>query len=135
MLPLLTALLLFTASPDIGTPKNGVIHLTAEEAAEVLKANPDITVLDVRTRGEYRAGHIEGATQINYFAPGFRERLEKLEKSNAYLVHCKTGGRSSRAVRILKDLGPETIYHLDGGIVAWRKAGLPTVTESKEATE
>lgn len=129
------ALVFLLVSPEIGTFKNGVVHVNAEEAAQLLKDDPEVVVLDVRTRGEYRNGHIAGATQINYFAPDFRGQLKKLDKSDAYLVHCKTGHRSSRAVRILRDVGAETIYHLDGGIVAWRDAGLPVERDSKEATE
>jgi len=123
---------LFVAAPEIGTEKNGVIHVNATEAAELLKSDPSVIVLDVRTRGEYESGHIDGAVQINYFSPNFRARLSELDGEATYLVHCKSGGRSSRAVRLLKDQGTETIYHLDGGIKAWKKAGLPIATE--EAT-
>lgn len=122
----------FLAAPEIGTEKNGVIHVDAAEAAEVLRHDNGIIVLDVRTRGEYDDGHLDGAVQINYFAPNFKRRLSELDSEAAYLVHCKSGGRSSRAVRLLKDQGTETIYHLDGGILAWKEAGLPIVKE--EAT-
>lgn len=46
-----------------------------------------------------------------------------------------TRRRPRRAVRILKDLSAETIYHPDGGIVARRGAALPTVQTDEEATE
>ena len=122
----------FVIAPDIGTEKDGVIHLDATEAAELLKADPDVIALDVRTRREHESGHINGAAQINYFSPNFKARLSELDGEGAYLVYCTSGGRSSRAVRLLKDQGTETIYHLDGGIKAWKKAGLPIATE--EAT-
>ncbi|GGY52003.1 rhodanese-like domain-containing protein [Parvularcula lutaonensis] len=135
MIAALSAALFLVAGPEIGQLRDGVVHVTAEEAAELLEANPEVTVLDVRTRSEYDDGHIEGAVQVNYFSPNFRAQVAELDLSGGVLVHCKSGRRSSRALRILKDLEVETIYHLDGGILAWRKAGLATVRGNEEATE
>ncbi|MEM9032261.1 MAG: rhodanese-like domain-containing protein [Pseudomonadota bacterium] len=128
------ALYLFVvaAVSDIGTERDGVIHLTAEEAASLLASDADVQVLDVRTRREFDATHIEGAAQVSYYAPNFRAQVTALPNDVAYLVHCRSGNRSGRAVRVLREVGIDTIYHLDGGLNAWQAAGLPVV--QKEAT-
>lgn len=127
MLTTLVAVLSLATS-EIGTLKDGVIHVNASEAAELLEERDDIQVLDVRTRREFNAERIEGAAQINYYAPNFKSQVIKLPRDVPYLVHCRSGNRSGRAVRILKDAGIDEIYHLDGGILGWKAVSLPVVT-------
>ncbi|MEE4208980.1 MAG: rhodanese-like domain-containing protein [Parvularcula sp.] len=132
MIEALLAFAFLLQSETLGTQKDGVVHLDAREAAQLLEQQPEVQVLDVRTEGEFEEGHIAGAAQINYLAPNFKAQARRLDMSKPYLVHCRSGHRSSRAVRVLKELGADTIYHLDGGILAWREAGLP-LTQPKEA--
>jgi rhodanese-related sulfurtransferase len=40
-------------------------------------------------------------------------------------VHCASGGRSTHSLALFKKHQFQSIYHLDGGIKAWQKAGLP----------
>ena len=49
-----------------------VKHVTASEAQTLLKDNPDFKVLDVRTKGEFKRGHIDGAIRVNYFSTKFK---------------------------------------------------------------
>lgn len=107
--------------------EDGVIHLTAEESAKLIEEKPNLTIIDVRTNGEYRDGHIVGAVNINYFSLNFKKQLSAYDPGSEYLVHCRSGKRSARAVRIMKSLGFENIYHLDGGVLAWNAAGLDLV--------
>ena len=103
--------------------------MNASEAAELLTQRNDVTVLDVRTPKEYLAGHIKGALNLDIKQDGFKERLAKLEKGNAFLVHCASGRRSQLSVAIMEELGFENIYHLDGGFNAWKQAGNPVAIE------
>ena len=57
------------------------------------------------------------------------KELQKLDKSRAYLVHCASGRRSTKSLETFKDLRFQSIYHLDGGIRAWQKAGQPVTKE------
>ncbi len=100
-----------------------VTYLNASEARDLLAQNPDIVVLDVRTKGEYKKGHIEGAIRNNYFSTKFKKRLRVLDKNTPYLVHCKSGHCSNRAVKIMRKQGFTQIIHLDGGYDAWKKLG------------
>ena len=106
-----------------------VAHMNVRQAKQLIAALPDLQIIDVRTGGEYRKGHLEGAVNINYYSPLFRRDIAKFDRDRPYLVHCKTGARSSRAVRIMGELGFTMIYHMDGGTDAWRAAGLPFVTD------
>ncbi len=100
-------------------------NLNAEEAAQLLQDNRQVTVLDVRTPEEYAAGHLDRAQNIDFFNPQFQDKIALLDKAQPYLLHCASGHRSARAQTILAKLNFTTVYHLDGGINAWVRAGKP----------
>lgn len=90
------------------------------------KADTNSTVvLDVRTKEEYRKGHIPGSVLIDFTADDFEQQVAKLDKSKTYLVHCAVGGRSARACKKMDQLGFQKLYNLEGGMGAWEKAGKP----------
>lgn len=76
------------------------------------------TVVDVRTPGEFDAGHIPGA--VNLPLDEIRSRMEELPRGTL-IVHCAVGIRSHAALAILKAAGREVV-NLDGGYTTW-KAG------------
>src|SRR5690349_12090158 len=104
--------------------ESGVKHVNAKQA-EKLVADKKVTVLDIRTPDEFKAGHIAGATNIDFQSPDFEKTITDLARTNAYLVHCAVGGRSGRSLKVFERNHFNSIYHLDGGIKAWQKAGLP----------
>ena len=77
------------------------------------------TLLDVRTSQEFDKGHVEGARNIDYFSKSFKSELDKLDKSIPVYVYCRSGGRSAKAMQIMKEMGFVTIYNLQGGFLAW----------------
>ena len=99
--------------------------VSPDEAQKLLKDNPKLVVLDVRTPEEYAAGHIAGAKNIDFTAPDFATKVEGLDKTTPYLVHCAAGGRSGKTLELIKEKGFVAIYHLNGGWKAWEKAGKP----------
>lgn len=102
-------------------------EITAVQAAELLAENPDLTVLDVRTPGEFARVRIEGAVNIDANSPDFRLMLGKLDRHDPYLVHCRTDNRSRRALAAFRQLGFSDVTLMRGGISAWEQAGLPLV--------
>ena len=84
-----------------------------------------VTVIDVRTPEEFAEGHIAGAQNINFNDPAFQSKLDALDKNQAYLVHCKSGGRSGKSLSVFKSLGFTNIYHMSGGFMDWEDAGQP----------
>jgi len=83
-------------------------------------------VLDVRTPKEFSAGHIDGALNINVLSGNFTSEINKLDKTKTYLVYCKSGVRSTKAVRKMKSAGFDKIYNLLGGFKGWSRKGFPT---------
>ena len=83
----------------------------------------DVVILDVRTPVEVEQGNIPGAIHMDYYDDNFQQELEKLDKTKAYLVYCKSGGRSNDAAVRMVELGFSKIYDLEGGITAWLEAG------------
>jgi phage shock protein E len=84
-------------------------------------------LLDVRTPDEWKEGHLQGATLVTLAKEGFVDKAKAaLDAKKPVLVYCKSGGRSAKAAKQLREAG-FTVYDLDGGITAWQKAGKPVV--------
>ena len=77
-------------------------------------------VLDVRTEAEYKEGHLPGALLMDVNKPDFKEKVAQLDKSKTYLIYCKLGRRSEKALKILYNAGYKNTYHLKGGYLAWK---------------
>src|SRR5687767_7888110 len=81
-------------------------------------------LLDVRMPQEFEQGHIEGAVNINFFDPNFKNQLLDLDKDKKYYVYCKNDQRSERAAEFLLNNDYPEVYVLKGGYEAWKEAGL-----------
>jgi len=115
-----------TSIDDLGTVAgNGVRHVNAAEAKQVLDSDTDIVVLDVRTPVEFKLGQLEDAININYYSFSFKNQLSKLDREKTYLIHCHTGVRSGRTIPIMLAAGFKNIIHMDGGFKSWKDQGLP----------
>jgi rhodanese-related sulfurtransferase len=77
-------------------------------------------VIDVRSAAEYETGHIPGARQIDVEKPGFEEAVQELDRSKTYLLYCKSGRRSEKALNKMHKMGFTKVYHLKGGIQNWK---------------
>jgi rhodanese-related sulfurtransferase len=123
---LLLALNLLVAFTLPAMAEDKVKHVDAEAAAKLIQAGK-VTVLDVRTPEEFTEGHLKDAKNVDIMAKDFADKLGSLDKSQPVLVHCQAGGRSTRSLPTLENLGFTQIYHLDGGMNGWVKAGKPVV--------
>lgn len=119
-----SAAVFWLAAATAGDSAADVHHVDAQQAQKLV-SEKKVVVLDIRTPGEFDKGRIAGAKNIDFLAPDFEQRLEKLDKSKSYLVHCASGGRSTHSLALFKKHDFHSIYHLDGGMKAWEKAGLP----------
>ena len=80
-------------------------------------------LLDVRTDGEFASGHLKGASQIDYNSSSFKSKIAELDKSTPVYIYCRSGARSGRAAKMMKGMGFAEVYNLEGGILAWQRAG------------
>ena len=105
----------------------GTIAKTDSAALAPRVAAGEVTVLDVRNRSEFEAGHLPGALHIPV---GYlEERLAEIPRDKPLVLHCQGGGRSAIAASVLQKLGVENATDLRGGYGAWEKAGHPTKRE------
>lgn len=102
-----------------------VTYVDATGAKALLTAKPDTVVLDIRTPKETIKGYIEGAIFVDFYDDDFSQQLTKLDRKASYIVHCGSGGRSTKALTTLEELGFTNVTHMDGGIQGWNKANLP----------
>jgi molybdopterin/thiamine biosynthesis adenylyltransferase/rhodanese-related sulfurtransferase len=101
-----------------------VPEITVRELKEKLDNGQNVSVLDVREPHEYEVANI-GARLIPLGE--LPERLIELNKDETLAIHCKTGGRSARAVQLLKEAGFQNVYNVTGGITAWSEEIDPSV--------
>lgn len=87
-----------------------------------LMNDENTVILDVRTPEEEVEGMVPGSVLINVMDPSFPTKVEELDKSKAYLVYCRSGGRSATACKHMANTGFDKLYNLEGGIKAWNSA-------------
>lgn len=107
-----------------------VSDLGAAEAKALMAqhtGDADFVILDIRTPAEYGQGHIAGAISIDYYSPQFKSELDRLDRDKTYLVYCRSGNRSKKALQVFNDMGFRHIYHLGGGVIEWRARGYDLV--------
>ena len=90
------------------------------------ESNADFIILDVRTPEEYATERIAESALLDFYAEEFEDELNKLDKSKTFLVYCRSGNRSNKAVNIMRDLGFIEVSDIGGGINQWKAEGYPT---------
>lgn len=98
-------------------------NIHPEDAQKIIEREGAV-VIDVRTPEEFIQGHIQGAKNINFNDASFTEKVGMFNKDANYIVNCQSGGRSSRATSLMRELGFKNVSNLEGGIIAWKNAGL-----------
>jgi rhodanese-related sulfurtransferase len=102
--------------------------LSPYDATQKMNAGNSV-FLDVRDESEYKAGHLLNARSMP--VGKLAERMHEIEKfkDKEIVVYCDNGMRTTRAVSKLKKSGFTGLHTLAGGLVAWEKANLPTVSK------
>ena len=104
--------------------------LSTEDSFKMIQDNKDnssFIVLDVRTPAEYKEGHIDRSTNIDFSAADFADKISKLDKTKTYLVYCRSGHRSANAAALMKSANFTKIFNMLGGIVKWQSENRPVV--------
>jgi hydroxyacylglutathione hydrolase len=104
-----------------GLPTEHVCQISAEKLHQRIQEGPELTLLDVRAKGEFVTGHINGAVHIPF--PDLRTRYRELNPNVPTLVICNTGHRSSLATSLLKRYGFKEVWNVAGGMTGYNAAG------------
>ena len=112
------------AAEPASQPEAAVADLTTAELATRI-ADGSVTLIDVRTPEEFAEGHIEGAVLMPI--DGFDPAKVPLAEGTQPVFYCRSGRRSLAAAEAWAEHSGEVAEHLEGGILAWEKAGKPTV--------
>lgn len=133
---------------------NDELIISALRAKELLDTKDNVVVVDVRNAAEYALGHIEGSVNVwrpdysaddnEYEYGGMRSTREKMgellgslgiDKDTTIIVSSHDKNHDgARFVWQLKMFGHENVLLLDGGIVGWQAAGLPTTLARTQVT-
>lgn len=105
-------------------PLGRVPEITPEALLGRLEQPDPPVILDVRTPGEFAAGHLRGAVSAPIL--GLRAALDRLDlpRGRPVVAICLSAHRSIPAVRLLRARGHEAVQ-LAGGMLAWRARKLP----------
>lgn len=105
-----------TSEPTTTTP------VSPAALREMLRADPEIRILDVRTGGEFETVHIPGSYNVplDRLSEHARE-LASLDKP--VVVVCQSGARATQACTRLSEAGKADLQLLEGGIASWEQAG------------
>ena len=105
-------------APEPATPASNPDEVTVQEMKKALD-NPGlgIKVIDVRDPDEYQIAHIAGVPQIPLGS--LPQRFTELDPNQTLYLHCKSGGRSMKALQFLREQGFKYVKSVKGGITAW----------------
>jgi rhodanese-related sulfurtransferase len=122
-----------TAIELVTEARVGLENISPKDAQAEL-ASGKAVLLHIREPVEW-SEHIEGAVQVPRglleFAadPTSPRHKAELDPACRVIVYCRSGVRAALAASTLKTLGYADVANLDGGIAAWKQAGLPIVDQ------
>jgi adenylyltransferase/sulfurtransferase len=99
--------------------------ITASELRKKLDRKEKFVLVDVREPYEYNICSIPGSKLIPLGE--LPARLSELDSADDIVLHCKVGGRSAKALKILQEAGFRKLSNLRGGITAWSDEVDPSV--------
>lgn len=82
----------------------------------------ETVILDVRSQAELADGSVPNHILIDIMQPDFSSKIAQLDKNKTYLVYCRSGNRSGKACSLMAQMGFQSLYNLEGGIMAWNNA-------------
>jgi len=107
------------------TPQSTTGEIDVLQLKQKLERQDPLVLLDVREPHEVQIGRIPGSILIPL--GDLERRSNELDPNKELIVHCKTGGRSSKAVEYLRKRGFQKVSNLTGGILAWSDKVDPSV--------
>jgi rhodanese-related sulfurtransferase len=110
-----------------------VPFMSPQELHRRLQGAERPTLLDVRERDDFEAGHLPGAVHLARGQLELRIDAAVPDPATRLVVYCELGKISTLAVATLRDMGYMRATALEGGVAAWKERGLSLVS-SREGT-
>lgn len=108
-----------------GAPAAHVTQMTVADLQGRLATRAPIQLIDVRSPEEFQFdGHVAGARLIPL--PALARRLGEIDRDVPVALICRSGNRSQVAADLLARQGYPDVSNVQGGMIAWRRAGLST---------
>jgi rhodanese-related sulfurtransferase len=102
--------------------------LTACSTPEPVEMSTVAAVIDVRTPQEVSAGYLEGSLKFDFQGPNFASEIATLDKSQDYVIYCRSGNRAGGAINFMKQNGfTGTLTNAGSLDEAASATGLPVV--------
>ena len=105
----------------------GPDDISVETLKKMRDDKEDFLLVDVRNPDEFEISVIEGSTKLPL--PELAQRFQELPKDKLIVLHCKSGGRSARALKFLRSQGYGKLKNVAGGINAWAERIDPDVPQ------
>lgn len=121
LLTILSLLMFSTGFAQETESEEVTIKTVDKEAFKSAIESGEYILFDVRTVEEYMEGHIERAKSLDVLDDQFDKTISNIDKSQKYLIYCKSGGRSEKALKKMKDAGFTHVLELEGGYQNWNK--------------
>lgn len=120
-----------SATDLVKEAKGQVENLTPQQVQEELRSG-NATLIDIREADELQqTGKIDGSVHaprgmLEFYADdNLPYHKSEFNKEKRLILHCASGGRSALATATLKQMGYTNVAHMDGGMKAWKEAGMP----------
>jgi adenylyltransferase/sulfurtransferase len=111
--------------PEVETGSNGVPEISVEEFRKLRESRDPFVLVDVREPHEFAISSFPESVKIPLGA--LPEHLNKLSSADDIVVHCKSGGRSAKAVQLLRQAGFRKVRNLAGGINRYAEVIDPSI--------
>ncbi|MCP4450321.1 MAG: rhodanese-like domain-containing protein [Planctomycetes bacterium] len=111
--------------------QNSYSEVPQDTLLKYLEEDRDMCILDVRSPQEYAQGHVPRAIHMDY--QKISTHIEDLEphRRKDLIVYCGHGMRAQMAMTVLQRAGFTRVYHLEGDMVEWKRAGLSLEGQSQ----
>ena len=122
---LLSAIILLVACQNSNSQSTQV---DAKTFAQLIETKKEAQLIDVRTPEEVSSGYLEGALKFDFQGPNFASEIATLDKSQDYVIYCRSGNRAGGAINFMKQNGfTGTLTNAGSLDEAASATGLPVV--------
>ena len=120
-----------SATDLVSEARKQIENLSPQQVNQKISGG-NVNLIDIRESEELKSnGSIPGSVSaprgmLEFYADDtLPYHKPEFDRKKRIILHCASGGRSALAAATLKQMGYENVAHLDGGIKAWKEAGLP----------